>query len=134
MVTKGVASVPSPVRNLRETTPTVDHARFVEAVAEQFAAQYGLGREVKVRLRGGRAARGVKATDERRFVPGERSGSTRESSRATATCEEWSTSSRCVCWAFLLPELQRSSSWLMQRAATSRGTGSSARRQSSRTT
>ncbi|TNY24189.1 Lipoyltransferase and lipoate-protein ligase [Rhodotorula diobovata] len=47
MVTKGVASVPSPVRNLRETTPTVDHARFVEAVAEQFAAQYGLGREVK---------------------------------------------------------------------------------------
>ncbi|BGP37091.1 hypothetical protein JCM10449v2_000995 [Rhodotorula kratochvilovae] len=47
MVTKGVASVPSPVRNLRETSSTISHERFVEAVADQFAQKYGVSREVK---------------------------------------------------------------------------------------
>ena len=49
MVTKGVASVPSPVRNLRETSDTISHERFVEAVADQFAQKYDVSRDVKVR-------------------------------------------------------------------------------------
>lgn len=49
MVTKGVASVPSPVRNLSETSKDVDHERFVEAVAKQFAHKYGVSNEVQVR-------------------------------------------------------------------------------------
>ncbi|GAA5933360.1 hypothetical protein JCM3775_000666 [Rhodotorula graminis] len=47
MVTKGVASVPSPVRNLSESSGEVDHERFVEAVAEQFARKYGVSNEVQ---------------------------------------------------------------------------------------
>ncbi|GAA6048019.1 hypothetical protein JCM3770_000151 [Rhodotorula araucariae] len=47
MVTKGVASVPSPVRNLRETSTAVNHERFIEAVAEQFAQKYGVSRDTK---------------------------------------------------------------------------------------
>lgn len=41
MITKGVASVPSPVRNLVEWSPRFDHAAFVSRVAEEFAAVYG---------------------------------------------------------------------------------------------
>ncbi|BGP22044.1 hypothetical protein JCM10295v2_000921 [Rhodotorula toruloides] len=47
MVTKGVASVPSPVRNLREWSKEIDHAKFVEVVAGEFADKYGLGGEIK---------------------------------------------------------------------------------------
>lgn len=49
MVTKGVASVPSPVRNLREWSTRVNHERFVEVVARQFAEKYALSGEIKVR-------------------------------------------------------------------------------------
>lgn len=41
MITKGVASVPSPVRNLSEWSPAFDHDAFVERVAEEFAEVYG---------------------------------------------------------------------------------------------
>lgn len=48
MVTKGVASVPSPVKNLREfAAAAVDHERFVKVVADEFAAAYGLSRDIK---------------------------------------------------------------------------------------
>ncbi|GJN87773.1 hypothetical protein Rhopal_000728-T1 [Rhodotorula paludigena] len=47
MVTKGVASVPSPVRNLREWSTRVNHERFVEVVARQFAEKYALSGEIK---------------------------------------------------------------------------------------
>lgn len=49
MVTKGVASVPSPVRNLREWSTRVNHERFVEVVARQFEEKYALSGEIKVR-------------------------------------------------------------------------------------
>lgn len=51
MVTKGVASVPSPVRNLREWSKEIEHEKFVEVVAREFADKYGLSGEVKVRIR-----------------------------------------------------------------------------------
>ncbi|SCV72713.1 BQ2448_4250 [Microbotryum intermedium] len=41
LVTKGVASVPSPVKNLREFSTTIDHASFVQAVAEEFGKSHG---------------------------------------------------------------------------------------------
>ncbi|KAK4700942.1 hypothetical protein P7C70_g5301, partial [Phenoliferia sp. Uapishka_3] len=41
MVTKGVASVPSAVRNLREWSSTIEHDNFVEAVVEEFKVTYG---------------------------------------------------------------------------------------------
>ena len=41
MITKGVASVPSPVRNLVEWSPSFDHDAFVSRVAEEFADVYG---------------------------------------------------------------------------------------------
>ncbi|CEQ39111.1 SPOSA6832_00624 [Sporobolomyces salmonicolor] len=47
MVTKGVASVPSPVRNLREWSQALDHDRFVEGVAGEFARRYGTSGEIK---------------------------------------------------------------------------------------
>ncbi|BGP59397.1 hypothetical protein NBRC10512v2_000691 [Rhodotorula toruloides] len=47
MVTKGVASVPSPVRNLREWSKEIEHEKFVEVVAREFADKYGLSGEVK---------------------------------------------------------------------------------------
>jgi lipoate-protein ligase A len=36
LVTKGVASVPSPVTNLRSYSYTIDHQQFCEAVIEEF--------------------------------------------------------------------------------------------------
>ncbi|KWU45844.1 Lipoyltransferase and lipoate-protein ligase [Rhodotorula sp. JG-1b] len=51
MVTKGVASVPSPVQNLREFSAAVDHEQFVQVVADEFAAAYGLSRDIKASLR-----------------------------------------------------------------------------------
>ncbi|GAA5984227.1 hypothetical protein JCM11641_005887 [Rhodosporidiobolus odoratus] len=47
MVTKGVASVPSPVRNLREWSSSIDHEQFVEVVAQEFAKKYGVSGEIK---------------------------------------------------------------------------------------
>ncbi|BGP13163.1 hypothetical protein JCM10213v2_001082 [Rhodosporidiobolus nylandii] len=46
MVTKGVASVPSPVRNLREWSSEISHERFVEVVAKEFASKYNVREEI----------------------------------------------------------------------------------------
>lgn len=54
MVTKGVASVPSPVKNLSELAKSgslIDHEQFVRVVADEFATQYGVEREIKVSSR-----------------------------------------------------------------------------------
>ena len=50
MVTKGVASVSSSVRNLREWSSTIDHDSFVDAVVREFKATYGGGSVVQVPL------------------------------------------------------------------------------------
>ncbi|KAJ6560297.1 hypothetical protein B0H19DRAFT_1147163 [Mycena capillaripes] len=42
MVTKGVASVRSPVCNLQQSTPHVEHAGFVQAVVSAFRREYAL--------------------------------------------------------------------------------------------
>lgn len=41
MVSKGVESVPSPVRNLRDWDSFLDHQSFFDAVADQFVHVYG---------------------------------------------------------------------------------------------
>lgn len=41
MVTKGVASVSSPVRNLRTWNEQLDHASFTKAVKKEFEKEYG---------------------------------------------------------------------------------------------
>lgn len=46
MTSKGVESVPSPVRNLREWDHLLDHEAFFEAVADQFTTHYGGDRSV----------------------------------------------------------------------------------------
>lgn len=48
MVTKGVASVSSPVRNLSEWSDLIDHDAFVEAVVDEFRVVYGGSPEVQV--------------------------------------------------------------------------------------
>jgi lipoate-protein ligase A len=45
MVSKGVESVPSPVRNLREWDSLLNHSTFFEAVANQFIHVYGGDRQ-----------------------------------------------------------------------------------------
>lgn len=89
MVTKGVASVPSPVKNLSELASAgrggqIDHERFVKVVADEFAKQHGLGREVQVRLRFGRTRAGN--AEELMSFGGSRSGSTSLKQTGTATC------------------------------------------------
>lgn len=49
MISKGVESVPSPVRNLREWDSFLDHQSFFEAVSDQFIQVYG-GKEKNVHL------------------------------------------------------------------------------------
>lgn len=46
MITKGVASVRSPVRNLRDFNPGVDHESFVEATVRSFLDEYSIKEEV----------------------------------------------------------------------------------------
>jgi len=46
-----VASVPSPVKNLKEWNDAIDHEAFVRGVAEEFAKKYKVGGEIKVRSR-----------------------------------------------------------------------------------
>lgn len=41
MITKGVDSVRSTVRNLQDFSPDVTHDRFVSAVAKEFTDYYG---------------------------------------------------------------------------------------------
>lgn len=48
MISKGVESVSSPVRNLREWDPLLDHQSFFSAVADQFIHVYGGEKEVKL--------------------------------------------------------------------------------------
>ena len=50
LVTKGVASVSSPVRNLREWSDRIDHESFVNAVASEFGRTYADGEELKVQV------------------------------------------------------------------------------------
>ncbi|GAA5960401.1 hypothetical protein JCM3765_007499 [Sporobolomyces pararoseus] len=47
MITKGVASVPSPVRNLKEWNSEIDHESFVEQVSKEFSKQYGVSDQIK---------------------------------------------------------------------------------------
>ena len=46
MVTKGVASVRSPVRNLNEFRPDISHEDFVDALTRAFREQYGVDETV----------------------------------------------------------------------------------------
>lgn len=46
LVTKGVASVRSPVHNLRQFKSDVTHSAFVDAVIENFAEEYETDSEV----------------------------------------------------------------------------------------
>ncbi|GAA5994821.1 hypothetical protein JCM5350_000901, partial [Sporobolomyces pararoseus] len=47
MITKGVASVPSPVRNLKEWNSEIDHESFVEQVSKEFSKRYGVSGDIK---------------------------------------------------------------------------------------
>jgi lipoate---protein ligase len=47
LVTKGVASVRSPVRNLQQYNPGITHEAFVEAVVCAFREHYNIQEEVK---------------------------------------------------------------------------------------
>jgi lipoate-protein ligase A len=42
MVTKGVASMPSPVCNLRNFDTSITHEAFADVVAREFRAEYGI--------------------------------------------------------------------------------------------
>lgn len=50
MITKGVASVSSPVKNLRESSASIDHDQFCDAVSSEFVKLYGGDGAVQVRL------------------------------------------------------------------------------------
>ena len=41
-MTKGVASVPSPVCNLRNFDTSITHEAFTDVVAREFRAEYGI--------------------------------------------------------------------------------------------
>jgi len=47
MHTKGVASVRSPVCNLRQFKPSVDHLSFVDAVVATFRKEYGIDDKIR---------------------------------------------------------------------------------------
>jgi lipoate-protein ligase A len=47
MVTRGVASVRSPVKNLQEFCPTVTHDKFVRAMVQAFREEYHLEEPVR---------------------------------------------------------------------------------------
>lgn len=48
MVTKGVASVRSPVQNLCAFKPEVKHESFLKAVISSFQSEYGINDEVDI--------------------------------------------------------------------------------------
>lgn len=50
METRGVASVRSPVCNLRQRYDHVDHKRFVQAVVDAFRTEYDVHEEVRTAL------------------------------------------------------------------------------------
>lgn len=47
MVTRGVASVRSPVKNLQEPSPTVTHDKFVRAMVQAFREEYHIEEPVR---------------------------------------------------------------------------------------
>jgi lipoate---protein ligase len=49
MVTRGVASVRSPVKNLQEFCPTVAHDKFVRAMVQAFREEYRIDEPVRPR-------------------------------------------------------------------------------------
>lgn len=48
MITKGVASVRSPVCNIQQFNVNVDHVSFSNAVVNEFRKEYGINEEVGV--------------------------------------------------------------------------------------
>lgn len=48
MVTKGVASVRSPVCNLQQFSNKVDHISFTDAVVSEFRKEYGINEDVGI--------------------------------------------------------------------------------------
>lgn len=47
MITRGVASIRSPVKNLQEFNPTVTHDKFVRAMVQAFREEYHVGEPVQ---------------------------------------------------------------------------------------
>ncbi len=47
MITRGVASIRSPVKNLQEFSPTVTHDKFVRAMVQAFREEYHVGELVR---------------------------------------------------------------------------------------
>ena len=47
MITRGVASIRSPVKNLQEFSPAVTHDRFVRAIVQAFREEYHAGEPVR---------------------------------------------------------------------------------------
>jgi len=48
MVTKGVASVRSPVCNIQQSYTNIDHASFAAAVVSEFCKEYNISEEVSL--------------------------------------------------------------------------------------
>lgn len=48
MITKGVASVRSPVCNLQQFSPTIVHELFTDAVVSEFQKEYGISAPVRL--------------------------------------------------------------------------------------
>jgi lipoate-protein ligase A len=48
MITKGVASVRSPVCNLQQFSPTISHETFSDAVVRAFQEEYNIDQEVNL--------------------------------------------------------------------------------------
>ena len=47
MITRGVASIRSPVKNLQEFSPAVNHDKFVRAMVQAFREKYHVGEPVR---------------------------------------------------------------------------------------
>jgi hypothetical protein len=47
MITRGVASIRSPVKNLQEFCPAVTHDKFVRAMVQAFREEYHVGEPVR---------------------------------------------------------------------------------------
>ena len=43
MITRGVASIRSPVKNLQEFSPTITHDKFMRAMVQAFREEYHIG-------------------------------------------------------------------------------------------
>jgi lipoate-protein ligase A len=47
MITRGIASIRSPVKNLQEFSPAVTHDKFVRAMIQAFREEYNVGELVR---------------------------------------------------------------------------------------